>query len=92
MLQKFIMGLRLMIDRRVPISLKLIPIFTAVYIVSPIDLIPEAVLLGLGFVDDIALGIWLFNLFTNRASRYIEEEYGSYKRKDTPPENEPGIY
>jgi uncharacterized membrane protein YkvA (DUF1232 family) len=92
MFEKIITGLRLILDRRVPISMKFIPLFTVLYIISPIDLIPEALVLGLGFVDDIALAVWLFNLFTNRASRYIMEEYGTPLKKGAPSENDPGIY
>ncbi|MCR4405823.1 MAG: DUF1232 domain-containing protein [Anaerolineae bacterium] len=53
---------RLFRDSRVPIWQKLIPPATLLYILSPIDIIPDA-LLGLGQLDDLSvimLGIWGF--------------------------------
>jgi uncharacterized membrane protein YkvA (DUF1232 family) len=45
-------------DRRVSAWLKLIPLGALVYFVSPIDLIPAAVVPGIGALDDVAL-LWL---------------------------------
>src|SRR5512135_2539694 len=53
---------RLLWDNRVPASAKLVPILTILYVLSPIDLIPD-VFVGLGQLDDLAillLGIRLF--------------------------------
>ena len=53
---------RLLWDNRVPISAKLVPFLTVLYILSPIDLVPD-VFVGLGQLDDLAvllLGIRLF--------------------------------
>ncbi len=44
--------LKLMRDSDVPTYLKLIPIAVVAYLVSPIDLLPEAVAGPLGFGDD----------------------------------------
>jgi uncharacterized membrane protein YkvA (DUF1232 family) len=55
--------LRLIRDRRVNPFLKLLPIAAAIYIISPLDLIPGAVLPIIGALDDAAvlwLGITLF--------------------------------
>jgi uncharacterized membrane protein YkvA (DUF1232 family) len=43
----------------------------AVYIVSPIDFVPEAVLLALGFTDDAAVAAWLANELLKESDRYI---------------------
>jgi uncharacterized membrane protein YkvA (DUF1232 family) len=43
---------RLLKDSRVPLYLKALPIASLVYLVSPIDFIPD-VLIGLGQLDDI---------------------------------------
>ena len=56
---------RLMADKRVSIWLKLIPVGTLVYLVSPIDLIPGGVVPLVGAVDDVAI-IWF------GASMFIE--------------------
>jgi len=50
--------LRLMGDRRVNFLLKLLPIAAAIYVISPVDLIPGAVFPVIGALDD-AVVIWL---------------------------------
>ncbi len=45
---------RLLWDNRVPLGAKIIPILTVLYILSPIDLIPD-VIVGLGQLDDLAI-------------------------------------
>lgn len=56
---------KLMVDRRVNFWVKLIPVGTLVYLVSPIDLIPGGVVPLVGAVDDVAI-IWF------GASMFIE--------------------
>lgn len=46
---------KLLTDPRVPALTKLIPLVTLLYIISPIDLIPEALFGPLGMVDDLTL-------------------------------------
>jgi uncharacterized membrane protein YkvA (DUF1232 family) len=41
------------------------------YLVSPIDLIPEALLTIPGLVDDTAIAIWLLAAATTAADRYL---------------------
>lgn len=53
---------RLFWDSRVPIWQKLVPPAALLYVLSPIDIIPDAIL-GLGQLDDLSvimLGIWGF--------------------------------
>ncbi len=53
---------RLIWDGRVPLSAKLVPILTILYVLSPIDILPD-VFVGLGQLDDLAillLGTQLF--------------------------------
>jgi uncharacterized membrane protein YkvA (DUF1232 family) len=53
---------RLMWDSQVPLAAKIVPILTVLYILSPIDLIPDFIV-GLGQIDDLAifvLGVQLF--------------------------------
>ena len=50
--------LRLMGDRRVNILLKILPVGGLIYLLSPIDLIPDIALPVIGYLDD-ALVIWL---------------------------------
>ena len=46
---------RLLRDSRVPAWVKLIPVGAIVYLISPIDLIPDFVFPGLGELDDLAI-------------------------------------
>ena len=53
---------RLLQDARVPGWLKLISLATLVYLLSPLDLVPD-ILVGPGQLDDLGillLGLWLF--------------------------------
>ena len=62
LLNSFRIAWRLMWDNRVPLSAKLVPILTILYVISPIDILPD-VFVGLGQLDDLAillLGTQLF--------------------------------
>lgn len=59
------LALRLFLDRRVSLKYKLIMAGAVVYLLSPIDLIPD--LSALGLVDDVTLLILAINFFINRA-------------------------
>ena len=54
--------IRLLGDRRVNPWLKLVPIAGILYLVSPLDLIPDVMLPVIGELDDIAI-LWLTNHF-----------------------------
>jgi len=53
---------RLMGDKRVNPWLKLIPIAGVLYLISPLDLIPDVVFPVIGQLDDLAI-LWLTNHF-----------------------------
>jgi uncharacterized membrane protein YkvA (DUF1232 family) len=53
----------LMLDPRVPFLPKLIVPLVAIYILSPIDIVPEALFLFVGALDDIALLFFGTKLF-----------------------------
>jgi uncharacterized membrane protein YkvA (DUF1232 family) len=56
---------RLLRDGRVPSWVKVIPVIGLVYLVSPIDLLPDWVLPGLGQMDDIALILLALKMFVD---------------------------
>lgn len=81
---------RLLFDRRVSGSARLIPLLTVLYILSPIDLLPD-VLLPFGVLDDLSAFIVGLQGFIHAAPRDVVEEYrGQRPRKPrggyTPPE------
>ena len=88
--------LRLMGDRRVNFLLKLIPVAAIVYVVSPIDLIPNAVVPIVGALDDAAV-FWMgITLFESLCPEDVVREHRNALQKvvqgtwrDVPPE-EPG--
>ena len=46
----------------------------AVYIISPIDAVPEAFLLLLGLIDDAAVAIWVAGALLDETERFLEWE------------------
>lgn len=65
---------RLLFDSRVPVFPKLIILGAAIYVISPIDLIPD-VILGLGQLDDIGIVLLAIGLFVELCPRAIVEEH-----------------
>ena len=62
-------------DRRVPIYLKGMLGLAVVYVLSPLDLIPEAVALTLGLVDDLAIVMAGINWFLRLAPRDAVDDH-----------------
>jgi uncharacterized membrane protein YkvA (DUF1232 family) len=61
---------RLFWDRRVPFGYKLLPLAIGVYILSPLDFIPD-VIIGLGQLDDVGLFLLGTQVFTMIVPRSI---------------------
>ncbi len=67
--------LRLMGDKRVNFYLKLLPIAALIYLISPVDLIPGAVIPFIGAIDDAAV-LWLgATLFVNLCPDEVVQEH-----------------
>jgi len=67
--------LRLLGDRRVSAWLKIIPIAGLLYLISPLDLIPDIALPVLGELDDAAV-LWLTNyLFVELCPPNVVQEH-----------------
>jgi uncharacterized membrane protein YkvA (DUF1232 family) len=76
--------LRLMGDRRVNFLLKLLPVGALIYLVSPIDLIPGAVLPVVGALDD-AVVLWLgATLFVSLCPDDVVQEHTNALQKVVP--------
>lgn len=78
MFQSFItriqLAYRLMRDERVPISAKLIPAFALLYVLSPIDLIPDFIMV-IGLVDDVAIVMGSLRMLEMFTPDYIVAEH-----------------
>jgi uncharacterized membrane protein YkvA (DUF1232 family) len=89
--------LRLIGDRRVSFLLKLLPIGAAIYVISPVDLIPGAVIPFIGALDD-AVVLWLgTTLFMSLCPEAVVQEHTNALDKvvtgtwrDTPKQEESG--
>jgi uncharacterized membrane protein YkvA (DUF1232 family) len=67
--------LLLIFDPRVDLGYKLIPLFTLLYILSPIDVMPEAALGPLGIFDDIGVLLLGLEMFIRMAPQHLVREY-----------------
>jgi uncharacterized membrane protein YkvA (DUF1232 family) len=66
---------RLMADRRVSFFLKLLPLASLAYLLSPVDLAPNVVLPVIGVLDDAAI-LWIgTNLFVELCSPAVVREH-----------------
>lgn len=86
------LGWRLLRDSRVPGWIKLIPFAGLVYLLSPIDLIPDWALPGLGEVDDLVILVLALKAFVDLSPpgivrEHLEDLFGGRKR--TRPTDDP---
>ncbi|SRR5690554_1760875 len=79
-----ILSVRLMLDERVSGRAKLIPLLALLYMISPIDLIPEIAFGPLGVVDDMGVLLIALQLFINSAPKDVLSGY----RGEAPPDEE----
>lgn len=66
---------RLFWDQRVPMWVKLVPSAALVYVLSPVDFIPAAILPGLGQLDDLAVLLIGIKLFVELAPPDVVREH-----------------
>ena len=66
---------RLFNDRRVPGWLKLIPFAGVIYLLSPIDLMPDVLLPGLGELDDLTVILLSVKAFVDLAPTEVVNEH-----------------
>lgn len=81
---------RLVFDRRVSGSLKLIPMAMIAYILSPIDLLPD-IFVPFGVVDDIGALVLGLQLFIRNAPPDVVAEYREGKKKRAAPGTPPYV-
>ena len=81
--------LRLLMDSRVPLRLKLLLAAPALYLVLPIDLVPDA-LGALGRIDDLLAILIGTSIFVSMAPREVVREHlkgGSGRGTTSPPKD-----
>ena len=75
LIQRIKLVWRLLVDRRVNLFLKLLPVASLVYLLSPIDLAPEITLPVIGVLDD-AVVLWIgTSLFVNLCPEGVVQEH-----------------
>lgn len=74
LMDQFFLTLRLVRDPRVPLWAKAVPFLALAYVVSPVDIIPDFILV-LGQLDDIALLIGGMRLLESLAPEYVVAEH-----------------
>ncbi len=75
---------RLMLDRRVPLRLKLIIPSAVLYLISPIDLLPDLFPI-LGHTDDLIVVILALASFLLMTPRSVLNEYLTGRPAESPP-------
>jgi uncharacterized membrane protein YkvA (DUF1232 family) len=70
LVRQFRLTWRLLWDPRVPVWSKLVPFFALLYIISPIDFVPDPIL-GLGQLDDLGVLLLGVKLFTELIPKEI---------------------
>lgn len=69
-------------DSTVPLYKKALIVIGIIYLLSPIDLIPAAVL-GFGIIDDIALWIFILSSLKEQLDKYYtQDDIKTYKGKN----------
>jgi len=67
----FYLLVRLMTDKRVPLKAKLKIGVVIAYYLSPLDIIPEALLGPIGYSDDLVLAVWSVNSLLHSVDRQV---------------------
>lgn len=71
---QFKLAWELLWDGRVPIMTKVVPLLTMIYLLSPVDFIPDLAL-GLGQLDDLAIFLIGLRLFIDICPPELVSEY-----------------
>ena len=75
---------KLLFDKRVPYWMKAVALAPVIYVISPIDLIPDFIL-GLGQLDDLGLILAGMRLFESIVPEYIVQEHrAAITQRDDP--------
>lgn len=70
-------------DKTVPRATKVIAVAVLAYLVSPIDLVPEAFFSAFGLVDDLAIACWLLRFINRKLDADTESSTASTDVNET---------
>lgn len=73
---------RLVADPRVPTAMRAELTTCILYLISPIDFLPEMILGPVGLLDDLAVFIRILDLCTNRVDQELVVEHWPGRRRD----------
>ena len=74
LIEQVVLTWRLFRDPRVPLWSKIIPVIGVIYVLSPLDLIPD-IIIGLGQLDDLGIILGAMRLFEAVTPEYIVQEH-----------------
>lgn len=74
LIRKIPLTFKYLFDKEVKFRKKLLIILGLIYFISPIDFIPEAVLLHFGIIDDITLFLFIISKLSEDLDKYIDEK------------------
>jgi len=69
-------------DPKVPILKKALLLFPLIYIISPLDLVPEILLPFIGWLDDTAIALVVWNYMFNLINKYEQNNDNEYTLDD----------
>ncbi|WP_432409317.1 YkvA family protein [Wukongibacter sp. M2B1] len=72
---------RYLLDKEVSILKKILVAGMIIYVFSPLDLIPEAVL-GFGFIDDAMLAIFVISSISKELDKYVSIKEDIKRKED----------
>lgn len=71
----FLLMVRLIFDDRISVSAKTKLGMAITYFIAPVDMVPEAIVGPVGYVDDIALAVYVLNQLLNEEPEEIIREH-----------------
>jgi uncharacterized membrane protein YkvA (DUF1232 family) len=69
-------------DRRAPLRHRLLLLLSLVYLISPIDLVPELFLGPLGLTDDLAVAVGVLKFLFSNTMKPYQTQAREWLRKD----------
>jgi uncharacterized membrane protein YkvA (DUF1232 family) len=85
LLRKAMTAFKYLFDPSIPLSKKAWILASLLYLISPLDLMPDP-MPGIGFIDDIGIVLLVILMMSNRLKKYERDKQKSSLRKRDNPE------